>query len=176
MEIPPQGITPGDLDKIKIFDEDGDLVARLGMLVTLYFEEPYDKKLRLAVAQCIEEYYAMVKSQLKWVGSEKLGTHKLSNYTLPPVAELIQPLDEDSIFELVMTGSERLIEASPYNIDTLLTRKWRYKKNRLYVRYLADGISGTAGSRLLSGVGARLVPKDVALPWLCRVSRYSQRG
>ncbi len=27
-----------------------------------------------------------------------------------------------------MTGSEKLIEASAYNIDTLLTRKWSYKE------------------------------------------------
>ncbi len=89
MNISPQGISPGDLDKIQITDNKNRIIGRIGMLVTLYFEEPYDKNLRLAVAQCIEEYYALVKPQLKWVGSEKLGTHKLNKYTLPPIAELI---------------------------------------------------------------------------------------
>jgi len=44
MEIPLQGFTPKNLDKIKIKDDKNNIVAQVGMLVTLYLENPPMKK------------------------------------------------------------------------------------------------------------------------------------
>ncbi len=163
MNIPPQGIKPEDLDKIQIQDSDNETIARMGMLVTLYFEEPHDKKLRLAVGQCIEEYYNLVKSQLKWVGSEALGTYKLNNYTLPSMASLINPLDEYDPFELIMTGADKIQQASAYNLKTLLENKRSYK----LIGYLSVTFPMEFLAQQPSGFFQRLVHD-----WCQRLSPY----
>ncbi len=128
MEIPLQGFTPKDLDKIKIKDKDNHIVAQAGMLVTLYLENAYEKKLRLAVGQCIEEYIALFKPHLKRYGGEKLGVRKFSQTPIQPIAEMIEPLDEYDFFELIVSGSEIDDESSLYNIETVLGRKRSYKR------------------------------------------------
>ena len=128
MEIPLQGFTPKDLDKIKIKDKDNHIVAQIGMMVTLYLENAYEKKCRLAVGQCIEEYMALVRPHLKRYGGEKLGVRKFSQTPIQPLAEMIEPLDEYDFFEIIITGSENDEESSPYNVKTLLEGKRSYKE------------------------------------------------
>ncbi len=119
MEIPLQGFTPKDLDKIKIKDNKNNIVAQVGMLVTVYLENAYKKQCRLAVGQCIEEYMALVRTHLKRYGGEKLGVRKLSQTPIQPLAEIIEPLDEYDYFEIIITGSETDDESSPYDVETL---------------------------------------------------------
>ncbi len=128
MEIPLQGFTPKDLDKIKIKDKDNHIVAQIGMMVTLYLENAYEKQCRLAVAQCIEEYMALVRPHLKRYGGEKLGVRKFSQTPIQPLAEMIEPLDEYDFFEIIITGSETDEESSPYNVETVLGEKRSYKQ------------------------------------------------
>ena len=128
MEIPLQGFTPKDLDKIKIKDNENNIVAQVGMMVTLYLENPYEKKMRLAVGQCIEEYTKLVRPYLKRYGSEKLGVRKFSQMPIQPLAEMIKLLDEHDFFELVITGSEINKEVSPYNFKSILNNKRSYKQ------------------------------------------------
>jgi len=128
MEISPQGITPSDLDKIQVKDKNNKVIGRVGMLITLYFEDPHNKSLRIAVAQCIENYYSLLKPHLKLVASEELGIRKLSNYTLPAIADLVTSLDERDSFELMITGANTIKGTSAYNIGTLLNNKRNYKQ------------------------------------------------
>ncbi len=128
MEIPLQGFTPKDLDKIKIKDKDNHIVAQIGMMVTLYLENAYEKKCRLAVGQCIEEYMALVRPHLKRYGGEKLGVRKFSQTPIQPLAEMIEPLNERQFFEIIITGSENDEESSPYNVKTVLGGKRSYKQ------------------------------------------------
>ncbi|MCF6204538.1 MAG: DUF3396 domain-containing protein [Methylococcaceae bacterium] len=128
MEIPLQGFTPKDLDKIKIKDGKGNIIAVVGMMVTLYLENPYEKKMRLAVGHCIDEYMKLVKSYLRRYGNEKLGVRKFSQTPIQSVAEMIKPLDEHDFFELVITGSETNEEVSPYNLKSILNNKRSYKQ------------------------------------------------
>lgn len=128
MEIPLQGFTPKDLDKIKIKDDKNNIVAQVGMLVTLYLENPHEKKVRLAVGQCIEEYLTLVKPHLKRFGGEKMGIKRFGRDTLPSLNEQIEPMGEYDFFELIMTGSEKDAEVSSYNLKTLLNGKRSYKE------------------------------------------------
>jgi len=128
MEIPLQGFTPKDLDKIKIKDNKNRIVAQVGMIVTLYLENPYENKLRLAAGQCIEEYMKLVKPFLKRYGSEKLGVRKFVQSPIQPLAEMIEPLDEHDFFELVITGSKTNAEVSPFNLKSILNNKRSYKQ------------------------------------------------
>lgn len=127
METSPQSIIPADLDKIQVRDNNNKIIGRVGMLVTLYLEEPHNKHLRMEVAQCIEDYYSLLKPHLKLVASEEFGVRKLSNYILPAITDLVSPLDENDSFELMMTGANSVKETSPYNIDALLDFKPNYK-------------------------------------------------
>ncbi|MCF6204537.1 MAG: hypothetical protein L3J59_12870 [Methylococcaceae bacterium] len=123
MEIPLQGFTPKDLDKIKIKNSNGNIIAQVGMMVTLYLENAYEKKCRLEVGQCIEEYMKLVKPFLKRYGSEKLGVRKFVQSPIQPLAEMIELLDEYDFFELDITGSETNAEVSPYNLESILNNK-----------------------------------------------------
>lgn len=123
MKILEEGITPKDLDKIKIKNSNNHIIAQAGMMVTLYLENPHEKQLRLAVGQCIEEYMALVKLHLKRYGGEKLGIRRFSKTPIQPLAEMIEPLEEDDFFEIIITGSETDNEASSYNIKTFLNQK-----------------------------------------------------
>jgi len=98
------------------------------MMVTLYFENPHEKKCRLAVGQCVEEYMSLVKPHLKRYGGEKLGIRKFSQTPIQPLAEMIEPLDEYDFFGLIVTGSETDEESNPYNVKTLLGNKRSYKR------------------------------------------------
>ncbi len=128
MEIPLQGFTPKDLDKIKIKVNKNRIVTQVGMMVTLYLENAYKKQCGLAVGQCIEEYMALARPHLKHYGGKKLRVRKFSQTPIQLLAEMIEPLNERQFSENIITRLETDEESSPYNVETLFDRKRSYKQ------------------------------------------------
>jgi hypothetical protein len=124
----PERIFPKDFDHINIIDDEGLLVACLGIVITLYIEEPYHQSIRMGSVECIEEYIELVKPYLRWVS---LMGNRIKNFRktqLAPISAQISQLDPMDYFEMILSGAEKVEMANHYNLVALLRGKRKFKR------------------------------------------------
>jgi hypothetical protein len=122
----PDNITIDNLDDLRIKDDDGNIIACLGMIVTLYVEDPHLKPKRLALAECVEEFLELAEPHFKWFAHPPKGggkPRKFSRDKIPPIVDWVNPLEEDDSFEMVFTSSNKVREAGHYNFKCLFDAK-----------------------------------------------------
>jgi hypothetical protein len=109
-------------------DEQGRVVLRIGLLTTLYFDTGSMPVGREAVAQCIADYLAMCREQLRWALHPKGGGwRELSKNPVPTPAEWFaesRPAEND-IWEFYYHGGDSADESSDFRVYGVGARKWQ---------------------------------------------------
>jgi hypothetical protein len=104
-------------EHLSVKDEDGRVVLQVAQLATVYFEAPYRREAREAVASCSEDYFRRWGQHLRWALNpdtgrmERFGAGKASN----PRAWL-PAIGEDEEFTLKYHGAEDKRGASAFSV------------------------------------------------------------
>jgi len=121
-------ITPKDLDKIKIYDNEGKLAACLAMGVTLYVEESHLRQVRYQAAECMEQYLSLTRPHLRWYFSNEEKRCDIRVNPPPPLTEVVGRLNEYNSFFYEFTGADDIEQASPFDLEVLFHFKTKAKK------------------------------------------------
>jgi hypothetical protein len=123
----PEKISPKDFDHINIIDDEGLLLACLGMVITLYIEEPYHQSIRMGAVECIKEYTELVKPYLRWVSIKGNRMKKFRQTQLDSISDQVSRLEPMDYFEIILSGAAKVEMANHYNLETLLRGKRKFK-------------------------------------------------
>lgn len=137
MEINP--ITPKDLDKINVHDDEGRQIACLAMGVTLFIENAFTKQMRRLTAECIDQYIDLTRNDLRWFLLKGGQFKKISDRVrdirkidLPPLTQVVETMEEDETFLVTLSGAEDYEQASSYSLTALM----EFKKNFYDIGFL----------------------------------------
>ena len=118
----PIEITPSMIDQLVIKDRRNNIAACVSMLATFFLPRGSDPETRLAIAELVDEYYALTKPYLRWALSNSLEGRlvNLRNKSLKPCREWVERMSPRHIFAMNLTGAEDTDDASSFMFICLM--------------------------------------------------------
>ncbi|QRK05091.1 DUF3396 domain-containing protein [Archangium violaceum] len=158
-----ESVTADSLDTLEVTDELGQPVARVGLTMTLYLEDPHKASVRQKAAECIDEYILLVREHLRWgvVGEQR--PRDISHQPFGPMTDVARALPEAESFEMAATGAEAYHQASHYNLHALLGRHRPFRR--------LGYVSASLPFRFLLGRPAGFF-QQLVHAWCCRLSPF----
>lgn len=102
------------------FADDDGVVANVAMLATAYFEQPFRREAREAVAACCNDYFHRFGRHLRWAlhpDTERMERFGEGKGSAP--ATWLPSLGEDESFGLIYHGGEWHLGADAYSLKAL---------------------------------------------------------
>ncbi|MGI9302746.1 MAG: type VI immunity family protein [Gammaproteobacteria bacterium] len=130
----PAEVLPRSIDEIVLKDRNGHVMARVGMLVTLYFKSPYAIEAREAVGVCIDEYLGYVgpEMQVAWSGERNAkGSRKViavKDRTLPSMKEVVADHSEHDTLLLAFNSGDTSDDAGSYTVAAFCKGKRSFEQ------------------------------------------------
>ncbi len=113
---------------LPIRDENGYIVLRIGLMITLYLNDGHQTSCRQNVAACFKDYFNMCGDQLNWATHpDSKQWHDLRKMKLTTPEDWFrdkQPGENDS-WQFYYHGGDGFQEASHFCIRGLGSRKWQ---------------------------------------------------
>ena len=121
----PIEITPSMIDQLVIKNRRNNIAACVSMLATFYVSCSFDQKTRLAMAELVDEYYALTKPYLHWATSSSIEGHQqnLRKKPLSLCRERVEHMPLNHTFAMNLTGAEDMDDASPFMLIALMPLK-----------------------------------------------------
>ncbi len=107
-----------DIDNIQV-ERDGAVLARLGLMATVYIERPEAPETRARLFACVAQFARTHADQLHWAFTPERGMRALSvRHTVDTVLSAVEALDPTTpdTLELVFHGGAEEEDASSYTI------------------------------------------------------------
>ncbi len=127
-----------------IRDDKGRTALSIGLVISVYFEQPYSEQIRQAVAEMADRYIADFRKELVWAQHDSGRVHRIERNRVPlPGAWIPQLADEASwSWALGFYGGEEIDAASAFLVSGMghVHRKEElgYLHFHLPMRWLAD--------------------------------------
>jgi len=116
MEL-PQDFSPADLDRIRVNNQNGLTVGRVGLSMTLYVKGPWETEQRRAFATAIDAHLQRVGDRMRWaILPPPVGAQRYASVAPLRIADhaAAQPLDGTLSFEA--HSGEGMEEAGHFSI------------------------------------------------------------
>ncbi|HRI65261.1 MAG TPA: DUF3396 domain-containing protein [Polyangium sp.] len=105
---------------LTIRDAKGRTALTVGLIVTVYFENPSSQRVRQAVADIADRYIAEFHKELVWTQQPKTGrVHSIRKNRVPLPGAWIPQLSEGESWSLGFYGGEDIDGASPFLVGGL---------------------------------------------------------
>lgn len=130
-------------DLLTIRDAKGHIAISVGLIVTVYFENPCLRAAREAVAGLAEQYVHTYRPNLVWITNRKwTRLHKLESDTVPMPWTWLAAQPDAETWQFGLHGATREDDASPFQISGLGIAHRKedlgYFRIHLPLRWLAD--------------------------------------
>ena len=119
-----------DIDNTRI-ERDGAVLARLGLMATVYLERPEAPETRAKLFACVAQYARTHADQLRWSFAPERGMRPLrGGQTVDAVLSAVEALDPATpdTLELIFHGGTEEEDASTYTIHTFAGQPGRATK------------------------------------------------
>jgi hypothetical protein len=150
------------LDRVSVRDPAGWTAVTLGLVATVYFEEPWRKEIREAVTNLAHWYLDQFADKLRWSEQPKTGRMRpmTSRHVLLPRDWLPQHDDSEEVWSFFYHGGEHELDASPFVVTATGTDSIRRWLGRFHVSFPLHWFKDRSGTfpEYLRSVSDQLKP------------------
>jgi hypothetical protein len=150
------------LDRISVRDPAGWTAVTLGLVATIYFEDPWRKEIREAVTNLAHWYLEQFADKLRWSEHPKTGRMRpiTSRHVLLPRDWLPQHDDPEDTWSFLFHGGEHELDASPYLVTAIGPDSIRKYLGIFHVSFPLHWFRGRSETfpEYLRGLSERLKP------------------
>ena len=118
----------------EIHDESGNVVLKVGFILTLYLKDGYREERQQLIADCISKYLNVCHQHLNWAtlpDSKRWVRFKKSRFISPSQwLQDMQPGEDDS-WQFIYHGGEKKESSSSFCVQAFSPGKWREDMGKL---------------------------------------------
>ena len=120
MTFIPENITPEHIDNIILRNKSGAAIARIGLLATVYVQQPNTKMTRERIIEALDYMMTRFQEHYQWVSSEDVDCLKVERDLLFYYRTYLPRINLRSEFSFKAYSADKKDDPTPYSVRTYL--------------------------------------------------------